>query len=282
MNKKLFILALLTVFFSPNLVAAQADIDPTGATGCVQLTSSNLRYKARDVQTNGEVSILQDFLQSEGYLNVAPSGYFGLLTLKAVKAYQRASTLSPTGYVGTFTKLTIARQTGCLGNGAANQKINSGKTILNYDSISNAEYEIYVDTGYSGSEIVTALKKFKFVNGKASFTGFQNAMYADITPRGTSFGDLDGDGDVDAFVHIMLSHGNSPASAMYIALNDSGSIKTFRAPLTSLDSSTTYFGVADSSISPTGIITLTYHPNKFSESTKTIKAKLVGNTLVGQ
>ena len=61
--------------------------------------------------TNGEVSALQDFLQSRGYLNSEPTGFFGLLTQKAVMSFQTANGFSPTGYVGPLTKGAIQRIT---------------------------------------------------------------------------------------------------------------------------------------------------------------------------
>ncbi len=68
---------------------------------------NNLRYRMTDVQTGGEVSALQDLLQSEGYLNSNPSGFFGLMTLAAVKKFQAAHSISPTGYVGPLTRAWI-------------------------------------------------------------------------------------------------------------------------------------------------------------------------------
>ncbi|MFA6386835.1 MAG: peptidoglycan-binding protein [Candidatus Paceibacterota bacterium] len=108
---KKYILALFLVGFllAPAFSFAQTgDVDPNPDTDpCVALQSSDLRYKSRDAKTNEEVSDLQDFLQSKGYLNNEPTGYFGILTLKAVKDFQRASSINPTGYVGSLTKAKI-------------------------------------------------------------------------------------------------------------------------------------------------------------------------------
>lgn len=73
---------------------------------CVALTY-DLSHRSKDVSTNGEVSTLQDFLQSGGYLNSEPTGYFGLLTVNAVKKFQTASGVRPTGYVGGLTRAKI-------------------------------------------------------------------------------------------------------------------------------------------------------------------------------
>ncbi len=63
----------------------------------------NLKYGQRDK----EVSELQEFLIDRGFLNTSPSSFFGLLTLKAVKAYQTNVSISSTGYVGLLTRQKI-------------------------------------------------------------------------------------------------------------------------------------------------------------------------------
>ncbi len=84
------------------------DIDPNPETSsCISLVN-NLKYRSRDANTNGEVSTLQDFLQSKGYLNSEPTGFFGLMTLNAVKAFQTANSISATGYVGPITRAKIS------------------------------------------------------------------------------------------------------------------------------------------------------------------------------
>lgn len=63
----------------------------------------NLKYGQRDV----EVTELQEFLIDGGFLNGTPTTFFGLLTLKAVKMYQKSVGVSPTGYVGVLTRQKI-------------------------------------------------------------------------------------------------------------------------------------------------------------------------------
>ena len=91
-----------------NAKGAVEDIDTQAqAPSCLSLVN-NLRYRSRDAQTNGEVSDLQDFLQSKGYLNSEPTGYFGLLTLQAAKDFQRDSYITPiAGFVGPVTRAKI-------------------------------------------------------------------------------------------------------------------------------------------------------------------------------
>jgi peptidoglycan hydrolase-like protein with peptidoglycan-binding domain len=86
----------------------QGDINPNpNQSSCVNL-QNNLQYRSTDVSTNGEVSKLQDFLQSQGYLASEPTGYFGLLTQAAVKKFQTASGILSYGYVGSVTRSKIA------------------------------------------------------------------------------------------------------------------------------------------------------------------------------
>lgn len=66
----------------------------------------NLKYGQRDK----EVMELQEFLIDIGLLKSLPSNFFGLLTLKAVKAYQASAGLSPTGFVGTLTREKINKE----------------------------------------------------------------------------------------------------------------------------------------------------------------------------
>lgn len=117
MKKYIIGLVVLSLFIIPSLSLAQiSDVDPNPtASDCVSLQSSGLRYRSRDANTNGEVSLLQDFLQTKGYLNSEPTGYFGILTLKAVKDFQKDSGITPTGYVGAITKAKISSLTGCDG-----------------------------------------------------------------------------------------------------------------------------------------------------------------------
>ena len=108
MKKYIISLFLVVFLLAPALSKAQEeDIDPNpNESECVVLVN-NLKYKSRDINTNGEVSTLQDFLQSRGYLNSEPTGYFGINTGKAVKNFQKDSNLAQTGYVGSLTRAKI-------------------------------------------------------------------------------------------------------------------------------------------------------------------------------
>ena len=73
-----------------------------------------LRYtfslRAKDTNTQGEVTLLQTFLQREGLLTVEASGYFGPATQKALKMYQQKNGISPTGSVGPLTRTMIKKK----------------------------------------------------------------------------------------------------------------------------------------------------------------------------
>lgn len=55
-------------------------------------------------QTSTEVTELQKYLIGENYLVSDATGYFGSLTLDAVKRFQAAKSVPTTGYVGTLTR----------------------------------------------------------------------------------------------------------------------------------------------------------------------------------
>jgi hypothetical protein len=110
---------ILSFLLIPSLVFGQSyDIRPTVTTApalptysnCVQL-NRNFGLGSSDFTTGGEVSMLQNFLVSRGYGNFTGRGYFGLLTFQAVKNFQRANNVSPTGYVGPITRQRISFMT---------------------------------------------------------------------------------------------------------------------------------------------------------------------------
>ena len=58
------------------------------------------------------MTTLQTFLRQQGYLTVAPNGYYGPSTTKAVTAFQAANNLEQTGSVGPKTLALLAKLTG--------------------------------------------------------------------------------------------------------------------------------------------------------------------------
>lgn len=90
MNKIIITLALGAILV-PSLSMASID--------------TNLQYGMQ----NTEVSELQDFLVTKGYMNVS-TGFFGLLTLNAVEKYQGDNDIPNTGYVGTLTRAQVNKE----------------------------------------------------------------------------------------------------------------------------------------------------------------------------
>jgi hypothetical protein len=83
-------------------VVNQADTSNNG-TGGPYTFSVDLWYG----QTSSEVTELQKYLIGENYLVSDATGYFGSLTLDAVKRFQAAKSISTTGYVGVLTRGTL-------------------------------------------------------------------------------------------------------------------------------------------------------------------------------
>src|SRR5439155_6052979 len=85
--KRLISVYLIAVIFVPAFVSA--------------LTFT----RSLSVGSRGEdVTALQHFLKTSGYLNAVPTGYFGILTEHAVAAFQNAHNLEAVGRVGPLTR----------------------------------------------------------------------------------------------------------------------------------------------------------------------------------
>ncbi len=100
--KKIIFLSLL--FFVFGSVSAQS----LTITGCLEL-NSNMRQGMKDSTASSNVYALQSFLKVNNYMNANPTGYFGVLTLKGVKAFQKANNITPTGFVGPLTRAEIKK-----------------------------------------------------------------------------------------------------------------------------------------------------------------------------
>ena len=72
-----------------------------------------------------DVTTLQEFLVAQGYLHVAPTGYFGTLTQAAVQAFQEANGIAAIGQVGPLTRAKIESTTGTCAQTATNSSSSS-------------------------------------------------------------------------------------------------------------------------------------------------------------
>jgi len=110
MKKYIISSVLLTLSFIPVLAFAQSSdlINASNTPQCADI-SVDLHFGSIDSDINGNaVSILQNFLINNNYLNASSSGYFGYLTLHAVQAFQAANNIIPSaGYVGPLTRAAI-------------------------------------------------------------------------------------------------------------------------------------------------------------------------------
>lgn len=73
----------------------------------LSITYASLDHNIKYGQSGNQVSELQEFLSDKGFLKATPTGFFGLLTLKAVKDYQTSVNVPSTGYVGILTRTEI-------------------------------------------------------------------------------------------------------------------------------------------------------------------------------
>ena len=105
---------------------------PATRTSCVNLLN-NIHLGSTDANTNGEVTKLQNYLITEGYLTGTPTGYYGRLTAQAVGTLQYSfglvtgTTDLSYGYTGSRTRAAISCATS---RGALSAVPSSGKAPL--------------------------------------------------------------------------------------------------------------------------------------------------------
>ena len=102
--KKVFVFIFLVVSI---LLAGQSQ-KVLAASVCTNLTK-DLSLGSTNSGTGSQVSLLQNFLIVQGYLATTATGRFGSLTLAAVKKFQSAQYISPTGTVGPLTRAAIQK-----------------------------------------------------------------------------------------------------------------------------------------------------------------------------
>jgi hypothetical protein len=83
----------------------------SGATAVSALSCTNLGKNLHRGNETDAVTMLQIFLVEKGFLKEKPSGFFGDLTIAAVKAYQRSLGIKETGMVYDVTREAIKQET---------------------------------------------------------------------------------------------------------------------------------------------------------------------------
>ncbi len=119
MKKYCSLVVIFFVFFTISgyplypLAAAQSGaVDGqkfTSSQQCMEFTHI-LSIRSKDKTTQGEVTQLQKFLLRGGYLTGEVSGYYGVLTEKAVKLYQKENSIAQTGRVDIATRKLISKK----------------------------------------------------------------------------------------------------------------------------------------------------------------------------
>jgi hypothetical protein len=87
----------------PGQTAPQHTLDEV----CIRL-ETNLGLGTKDTEADHSVAVLQNMLFVSGMFKVQPTGFFGPMTLEAVKNFQKANSVPPTGFVGPITRAKIA------------------------------------------------------------------------------------------------------------------------------------------------------------------------------
>lgn len=161
----------------------------TAINGCVSLPN-DLRFGL----TNGEVTLLQTFLNSRGFLPVTPTGYFGSLTLSAVRSYQMSRGIPSTGFVGPTTRAQIQRET-C--GGQAN--FNNTTTTSNFQN-----QNVSFSNDVSGSSVIG-------INTSGTFVDSTNNIGTSNT---TQVRELVSENDITARV-VQINSGSSGGGGVF-------------------------------------------------------------------
>ncbi|MEA4967693.1 MAG: peptidoglycan-binding domain-containing protein, partial [Bacteroidaceae bacterium] len=88
------------------------NLDPLDYPYCVNLTR-NFGYGSRDADTGREVSALQGYLYSRGYMDVEPTGYFGNITAISLGKFQLRNQITVTGSVNPEV-ISIMKELTCI------------------------------------------------------------------------------------------------------------------------------------------------------------------------
>ncbi|MEI6553213.1 MAG: peptidoglycan-binding domain-containing protein [bacterium] len=160
MKKTLIIAGLFALLLSPSSTfAQQTDASTSGLSDCAIITS-DLHYGDRDSGISSNVSMLQDFLNSNGYLKAIPNGFFGKMTLSAVKRFQSDNGITPTGVVGSFTRAKI-------------QSIDCGGTTTTSSQTSTTQTAVATPTVSSSSNNGMSLSQANALVSSLGITGAQ-------------------------------------------------------------------------------------------------------------
>ncbi len=110
--------------------------------------TKNLFIGSRGVQ----VTLLQEFLISKGYMRGTATGYFGFVTFQSVREFQRAHSVHSTGFVGPLTRRAITNLSTTPSSVGA-EKFEGTITAYSTQCFADGECSITVD----GKKVVTTI-----------------------------------------------------------------------------------------------------------------------------
>lgn len=177
----------------------------------------NMGFSSRGEQ----VVALQKILLQAGYMQGTATGYFGPMTLQAVKAYQKKEGIMATGFVGVMTRASLNMlamldtkgvffegiiteyNTGCFADGICSMVID-GKTIIT--------------TIGRSQNVVGNITGFPDADASQNVIGSRAKVYAAKTADGYTLY-----GDSSYYVHILPEKGKLVAGS--IASGDNSALK---------------------------------------------------------
>lgn len=134
----------MLIFFVFSLLITNLAFAENSSSECFNFTK-NITYRS----TGNDVKDLQVFLKDEGFLNSNATGFFGTVTLKALKDFQEKNGLGRSGNFGPLTRALIKKQT-CFNtsNKVDISKIETIKkeTSSNVTKVESEEYQKYITT----------------------------------------------------------------------------------------------------------------------------------------
>ncbi|MCX6736954.1 MAG: peptidoglycan-binding domain-containing protein [Candidatus Parcubacteria bacterium] len=242
MNKKVIAIALVLTFafgiaintkaltveeLTASIVALQAQIAAMSGTPVAPAAAAcNFSTDLKQGMTNASVKLLQE------KLGVDNTGYFGALTLKAVKAYQTTSGISPvSGYVGSLTRAKLNTQycsavvppvvppVSGFPAGCTSAVGFSSTTGLPCASTSTFPTGCTSAVGYSSTTGLSCATSTPSSSGEASLTVTNAGVYMVSSLRG---GDI---GKTVLGLKVKVTNGNATLNRLDVQLSDPAAFK---------------------------------------------------------
>lgn len=145
-----------------------------------------------------QVTALQSLLKQQGYLQVAPTGYYGKLTYKAIQKFQSSHNISQVGVVGPITRGVLAKMLFTTPGSDTVETFEGNVTAYSTSCFSDGECSITVD----GKKVVTTIGWSQQIVGQVlgipdfgsieKYVGARAKVYAKKTSDGyTLYGSSD-------------------------------------------------------------------------------------------